>query len=290
MIDSVLNEYRSKIESRLDILNPLTDQPYDKVVEASRYSLLSGGKRLRPIILLEFYKLCGGQDDCAYNFACAIEMIHTYSLIHDDLPCMDNDDLRRGKPACHKAYGEDMALLAGDNLLTEAFSVAAKTLGLPAERVLKATAYLSAAIGSAGMIGGQVIDTNAVISDEALLFKMFSLKTCALIRAAAVCGVILAGGTSDEISLAESYSEKLGLAFQIIDDLLDATGDTSVLGKPVGSDDKNGKTTAVSLLGAEKCRQLASEYTEDALGALGFFDGDTAVLKELTELLLKRNR
>lgn len=290
MIDSVLNEYRSKIESRLDILNPLTDQPYDKVVEASRYSLLSGGKRLRPIILLEFYKLCGGQDDCAYNFACAIEMIHTYSLIHDDLPCMDNDDLRRGKPACHKAYGEDMALLAGDNLLTEAFSVAAKTLGLPAERVLKATAYLSAAIGSAGMIGGQVIDTNAVISDEVLLFKMFSLKTCALIRAAAVCGVILAGGTDEEIALAEKYAEKLGLAFQIIDDLLDATGDTSVLGKPVGSDDKNGKITAVSLLGAEKCRRLASEYTEDALGALDCFDGDTALLKELTELLLKRNK
>ena len=290
MTDSRLNEYRVKIDARLDMLCSLTGQPYDKVIEASRYSLLSGGKRIRPIILLLFYKLCGGNDDCAYNFACALEMLHTCSLIHDDLPCMDDDDMRRGKPSCHKAFGEDIALLAGDNLLNEAFFVASKTMGIPEDRVLKAISYFAASIGSLGMIGGQVIDTTVTITDEELLFKMFSLKTCALIRAAAVCGVILAGGSDEQISLAESYAEKLGLAFQIIDDLLDCIGDSEVIGKPVGSDDKNGKTTAVTLLGVEKCKVLANEYTEGALNTLDCFEGDTSLLKTLTELLLKRDR
>ena len=148
MIDGILREYKLKIDSRLDIIFPITGQPYDIVSEASRYSLLEGGKRIRPILLLEFYKLCGGNDDCAYNFACALEMIHTYSLIHDDLPCMDNDDMRRGKPSCHIAYGESMALLAGDNLLTEAFKICAKTQSIPAERVNKAIAYLASAAGT----------------------------------------------------------------------------------------------------------------------------------------------
>ena len=163
-------------------------------------------------------------------------------------------------------------------------------MGIPEERVLKAIAYLSAAIGSAGMIGGQVIDIASDIKDDVLLFKMFSLKTCALIRAAAACGVILAGGNDQVISLAESYSEKLGLAFQIIDDLLDYSGDSAVLGKPTGSDDKNKKTTSVTLLGENKCRILATEYTSGALNTLECFDGDTTVLRELTELLLKRDR
>lgn len=290
MIDTILEEYRQKIGSRLGIINASTGQPYDSVVEASRYSLLAGGKRIRPIILLEFYRLCGGADDCAYNFACAVEMIHTYSLIHDDLPCMDNDDMRRGAPSCHIAYGEGMALLAGDNLLTEAFGVCAKTLGIPEERIVKAIAYLSAAAGTCGMIGGQVIDVAAQITNEQMLFKMFSLKTCALIRAAAVCGVILAGGDDEKIALAEKYAENLGLAFQIIDDLLDFKGDSAVLGKPVGSDDKNRKATSITLLGEARCRSLAADFTAGALKALDGFEGDTAVLKELTELLLKRDR
>ena len=290
MIDSVLNEYKVKIESRLDMLNAVRGQPYDKVVEAMRYSLLAGGKRIRPVILLEFYKLCGGSDDCAYNFACAIEMIHTFSLIHDDLPCMDDDDLRRGVPSCHKAYGEDMALLAGDNLLSEAFGVCAKTLGIPEERIVKAIAYLSSAVGTAGMIGGQVMDIAEKYDDEQLLFKMYSLKTCALIRASAVCGVILAGGGEKEIALAEDYSENLGLAFQIVDDLLDIEGDASVIGKPVGSDNKNQKITSVKLLGEARCRAKAQELTAAALAALDGFEGDTSTLKELTELLLKRDR
>ena len=290
MINDILKEYGLKIESRLNILNSLSGQPYDSVVDASRYSLLAGGKRIRPIILLEFYKLCGGEDDCAYNFACALEMIHTYSLIHDDLPCMDNDDMRRGKPSCHKQYGESMALLAGDNLLTEAFGVCSKTLGLPQERVLKAISYLAGAIGSAGMIGGQVIDTAVQIKDEQMLFKMYSLKTCALIRAAAVCGVILAGGENAEISAAQNYAENLGLAFQIIDDLLDKDGSVEKIGKPVGSDAKNQKITSIKLLGEERCRALANEFTKNAIESLDKFAGDTSTLKELTELLLKRDR
>lgn len=288
MIENLIEEYKLKIDSRLDILNSVPGQPYDGIIDAGRYSLLAGGKRIRPIILLEFYKLCGGSDDCAYNFACAVEMIHTYSLIHDDLPCMDNDDLRRGKPSCHKKYGEGMALLAGDYLLTEAFGVCAKTLGLPHDRITKAIAYLSVSAGGAGMIGGQVIDTTVDIENEQMLLKMYSLKTCALIRAAAVCGVILAGGDDVQIECAEKYAENLGLAFQIVDDLLDIGGNQEVLGKPVGSDEKNSKITSVTLLGEDRCRALAAEYTANALAALNGFDGDSTVLKELTEMLLVR--
>ena len=290
MIDSVLDEYKLKIESRLDMLNALPGQPYDSVIEAARYSLLDGGKRIRPIILLEFYKLCGAEDDCAYNFACAVEMIHTYSLIHDDLPCMDDDDMRRGRPSCHIRYGESMALLAGDYLLSEAFGVCAKTLGLPHERVVKAISYLSSAISSTGMIGGQVIDTAVAVDNEQMLFYMYSLKTCALLRAAAGCGVILAGGDDGLLKLAESYAENLGLAFQIVDDLLDVSGNSDVLGKPVGSDDKNCKNTSVRLLGESRCHALAKQYTENALSVLDSFPGDTDTLKAITEMLLIREK
>ena len=290
MIENILDEYRVKIDSRLDILTSPGGQPYDGLTDAVRYSLLGSGKRIRPIILLEFYKLLGGNDDCAYNFACALEMIHTYSLIHDDLPCMDNDDLRRGKPSCHKQYSEGMALLAGDCLLTEAFGVCAKTLGLPEDRVVKAISYLALCSGGSGMIGGQVIDTTVKIADEQMLFKMYSLKTCRLLKAAAVCGVILAGGDDEKISLAETYAENLGLAFQIIDDLLDVNGEAAVIGKPTGSDEKNEKVTSVSMMGEYRCKQLATEFTENAINALKKFDGDTTTLNDLTYMLLGRDR
>ena len=290
MIDGIIEEYQLKINSRLDMVCAMTGQPYDEVIDAARYSIFAGGKRVRPIILLEFYKLCGGEDDCAYNFACAVEMIHTYSLIHDDLPCMDDDDLRRGKPSCHKKFGEGTALLAGDFLLTEAFGVCAKTLGVPQERIARAISYLAAASGGAGMIGGQVIDTTALIDSEQMLFKMYSLKTCALIRAAAVCGVILVGGNDEKIALAEKFSENLGLAFQIIDDLLDYEGDATVFGKPIGSDEKNQKVTSINLLGAARCRSVAEEFTANALATLDSFEGDTETLKEITRKLLIRKK
>lgn len=290
MIASLISEYQAKINARLDIVVSESGQRYDAVAAAARYSLLDGGKRIRPIILLEFYKLCGGNDDCAYNFACALEMIHTYSLIHDDLPCMDNDDMRRGRPSCHKKYGETMALLAGDALLTEAFSLAAKTLGLPADRIVKALAYLAECAGINGMVGGQTIDIEyeGKTPDDDTLEEMYLLKTSALLRAAAVCGAMLAGADDEKIELAAQYGKSLGLAFQLIDDILDASGDEQLLGKPVGSDKKNEKNTFVTLHGTEECRARANALTAAAKGALNGFDGDCENLLQLTDYLLVR--
>ncbi len=289
MIDRIFSEYQAKIDARLDILLNESDKKYNEVVKAARYSILSSGKRIRPILMLEFYKLCGGNDDCAYNFACALEMIHTYSLIHDDLPCMDNDDFRRGKPSCHKQFGETMALLAGDALLTEAFNAASRTIGIPSERIVEAMTVLSANAGISGMIGGQVIDlsnTDSISADDTL--EMYKLKTGALINSATVCGAILAGADDEKKAAAAEYAEKLGLAFQIIDDILDAEGDEAVLGKPVGSDSKNDKKTLVARYGVEKCRQLADDFTKEALSALDKFDGDKENLVAITEFLLLR--
>lgn len=289
MIDKIFSEYQGKIDARLDILLNENDRQYDEVVRASRYSLLSSGKRIRPILLLEFYKLCGGNDDCAYNFACALEMIHTYSLIHDDLPCMDNDDFRRGKPSCHKQFGETMALLAGDALLTEAFSAASRTMGIPAERIVEAMTVLASNAGINGMIGGQVIDlinTDEITADDTV--AMYKLKTGALINSAAVCGAILAGADEEMKKAAAVYAEKLGLAFQIIDDILDAEGDEVTIGKPVGSDSKNDKKTLVARFGVEKCREFADALTKEALETLDAFSGDKTNLIAITEFLLLR--
>ncbi len=289
MIDKIFSEYQGKIDARLDILLNESDRQYDEVVRAARYSLLSSGKRIRPILLLEFYKLCGGNDDCAYNFACALEMIHTYSLIHDDLPCMDNDDFRRGKPSCHKQFGETIALLAGDALLTEAFGAASRTMGIPAERIVEAMTVLSANAGINGMIGGQVIDlinTDEITADDTV--AMYKLKTGALINSATVCGAILAGADNEMKKAAAVYAEKLGLAFQIIDDILDAEGDEATLGKPVGSDSKNDKKTLVARFGVEKCREFADTLTREAVETLNAFSGDKANLIAITEFLLLR--
>lgn len=289
MFKNILANYQAKIESRLDILLSENDTEYSEVIRAARYSLLAGGKRIRPILLLEFYRLCGGEGYSAYNFACAIEMIHTYSLIHDDLPCMDNDDFRRGNPSCHKKFGEDIALLAGDALLTEAFTVALKTNGIPPQKVLNAAHHLSKCAGINGMIGGQVMDITGIAFENAdLTKKMYLLKTSALINAAVVCGAVLAGADEEKINLAGIYADKLGLAFQITDDILDKKGDGARLGKPVGSDDKNNKETIASRFGIDKAEALAERYTNEALIALSRLGGDCSFLKELTLNLLKR--
>ena len=286
MVEALLKEYQAKIDSRLDIILSENGQLYDEVLRACRYAVLNGGKRIRPVLLLEFYKLCGGEDDCAYNFACALEMIHSYSLVHDDLPCMDNDDMRRGKPSCHKAFGESTALLCGDALLTEAFSVASKTLGIAPERTVKALSHLSASAGVNGMIGGQVIDmsdnTNA---DDDVLYEMYRLKTGALLKTACAIGCILAGADEELVKIAENFGEKIGIAFQIIDDILDSVGDTKTLGKPAGSDEKNNKDTIAVRLGVEYCRELAKKYTYEAYECLEHFEGDSANLKELASFL-----
>ncbi len=290
MIDILLKDYQAKLESRFDIILTENGQLYDEVVRACRYSVLNGGKRIRPVLLLEFYKLCGGNDDCAYNFACALEMIHSYSLVHDDLPCMDNDDMRRGKPSCHKQFGESTALLCGDALLTEAFSVASKTLGIAPELIVRALAHLSLSAGVSGMIGGQVIDmADNTSSDDGVLFEMYRLKTGALLKTACAIGCILAGADDDKIAAAEKFGEKVGVAFQIIDDILDFQGDSKTLGKPVGSDEKNNKDTIAVRLGLEYCRELAKKYTDEAYEALDLFEGDTANLKEMAAYLLERN-
>jgi len=291
MIDTALKTFQTKIDARLDILLSESGQLYDENIRVARYSLLNGGKRIRPFILTEFYSLCGGNDDCAMNFAAAIEMIHTYSLIHDDLPCMDNDDFRRGKPSCHKQFGESAALLAGDTLLTEAFNIASKTIGINADKVVRAITVLASSAGVSGMIGGQVIDLDGEKNglSDATRLEMYRLKTGALIKAAAQIGCILSGGSEEQVAAAIRYGENLGIAFQIIDDILDKEGDAALLGKPIGSDSKNEKKTFVDTIGIEKSRALAKEFTNGAISALKEFNGNTDVLMALTEYLLIRN-
>ena len=292
MVDNWLKEYINLIERQIEIYFPeINDCGYKTVSDASRYSLTLGGKRIRPIILLEFCRMLGGDINKAAPFAVALEMIHTYSLIHDDLPCMDNDDMRRGKPSCHIKYGEDTALLAGDTLLTEAFGVLTKA-ELPPERVVKAVEYLSSLSGLHGMIGGQVLDLSfeKITPTADQLIDMYSRKTGGLLIAAATLGCIAAGMLDQKtIENAKNYAYNLGLAFQIIDDILDCTADQNLLGKPVGSDEKNNKTTFVTIYGIEKSRQLAKEFTDCALNSLNTLSGDKIKLIELTEYLLKRN-
>lgn len=288
-INNFFDNLLPKIEEKLDELIPEKGDGIREARKAMRYSLLNGGKRIRPVLLLEFYKLCGGEGENAMNFAAALEMIHTYSLIHDDLPCMDNDDMRRGKPSCHKAFGEDTALLAGDALLTLAFSVAAKTENIPPERVLRAISVLADNAGIDGMVGGQVLDLSfeKTGTDANGLKEMYLKKTSCLLKAA-VCGCVLAGADEEHIKYAEEYADSLGLAFQIIDDILDCTADEKTLGKPIGSDEKNGKTTFVTLYGKDGARKMAKELTENAECILDNFEGDSTSLKELTKYLLNR--
>ncbi len=284
-----LKYYAEIINNEFDSSIICNRDGYKKVREAMLYSLKIGGKRIRPIILLEFYKLCGKDDNNAIKFATALEMIHTYSLIHDDLPCMDNDDFRRGKPSCHKVYGEGLAVLAGDALLTEAFTVALKTKGVADKNITKALSVLAECSGINGMIGGQVIDTDEsnVFSDIDSLKKMHILKTGALIKSAAVIGCILADA-EDKIVHAEKFAQNIGLAFQIVDDILDVCGDEKTLGKPINSDQKNNKNTFVTLLGLDECKKLVSKLTADAVNELKFFDGDTSFLTELALYLANR--
>lgn len=290
-INNLFDNLLPKIEQRLRELTAEKGDGINQARKAMGYILLNGGKRIRPVLLLEFYKLCGGEGDSALNFAAAIEMIHTYSLIHDDLPCMDNDDMRRGKPSCHKAFGEDTALLAGDALLTLAFSTAAKTESIPPERVLRAISVLADNAGIDGMVGGQAMDlklekTGAVAEE---LLEMYLKKTSCLLKAAAVCGCVLAGADEEYVKYAAEYADSLGLAFQIIDDILDCTADEKTLGKPIGSDEKNGKTTFVTLCGIDGARKRAKELSQNAENLLDNFKGDSTSLKELTKYLLNRS-
>lgn len=283
-------EYREYIEQYLsDYFCQFETEPQKKLYEAMRYSLLAGGKRLRPAFVFEFCRLCGGEWKNAAPFAGAIEMIHTYSLIHDDLPCMDNDDYRRGRLTNHKVYGEAMAVLAGDALLTDAFALAASAQLPNAGDLGRAICVLAENAGSLGMVGGQVLDmlsqTRECSEDEVIAIQ--SRKTGALVNAACVLGVIAGGGTEEQIQAAAQFATCLGLAFQIRDDMLDVIGDAGELGKAVGVDAE--KNTFVRLYDLEKCEDLVHCYTEKAISFLSVFE-DTGDLIDLAERMTTRRK
>ena len=280
--------YREYIEQYLaDWYSRFHDLPQKQLFDAMEYSLLAGGKRLRPVFAFEFCRMCGREWQAAAPFAAAVEMVHTYSLIHDDLPSMDNDDFRRGRPTNHKVYGEAMAILAGDALLTDAFSVAS-TAQLPDPGDMAfAIGVLSESAGSLGMVGGRVLDILAEerqCTEEDVL-AIQDRKTGALINAACVLGVIAGGGTEEQVDAAAKFAAGLGLAFQIRDDMLDVIGTVEEMGKGVGTD--AAKNTFVRLYGLEKCEELVHKYTDYAIEALGAFD-DAEDLKALALSLTSR--
>lgn len=287
-----LKEYARLTQEGLETYLPEQAGALETIFQAARYSALAGGKRLRPALLMEFYALHGENAEKALPFACALEMVHTYSLIHDDLPCMDNDDLRRGKPTNHKVFGEATALLAGDSLLTRAFEtmLCHCPTEIPAENALKAAGILAARAGMEGMIGGQVMDLDFETRrpEKEELSQMVHLKTGCLLMAACEMGCALAGAGEEEMKKARLYGEKLGLAFQIQDDILDVTGSTEKLGKPVGSDAENHKNTFVSYYGLEECRRLVEENTRQAVEAVALLQGSD-FLTELARSLQKRD-
>lgn len=256
-------EYQEAIETYLDGLFT-AQKPYSQLYEAIRYSILGGGKRIRPVLTLEFARLGGINWRLALPFACALELVHNYSLIHDDLPCMDDDDLRRGKPTTHKAYGETLAILAGDALQPEAFRLILEAPALSGERKLDAMRVLLNACGADGMVAGQVLDTLCPIENTEQLRHMEELKTGCMIAAAAELGCAASGMNAGMRNLAVQYAKDLGLAFQIRDDMLDVEGDAAVFGKPIGSDKEEGKFTFVDALGIEGCRAEVKRLTEEA--------------------------
>ena len=286
-LEAQLLEYRVFVEDYLrDFYEQLHDLPQRKLFEAMEYSLLAGGKRLRPVFAFEFCKMSGGQWQNAAPFGAAVEMIHTYSLIHDDLPCMDNDDFRRGRPTNHKVYGEAMAVLAGDALLTDAFMVASLAKLPRPEDMAFAIDVLAHTAGSMGMVGGQVLDMNSQEREctEEEILNIQSRKTGALINASCVLGVIAGGGTETQIEAAAKFASGLGLAFQIRDDMLDVIGTQEEMGKGVGTDED--KNTFVKLYGLEKCEELVRKYTEFAIDSLNVFENTDfmiALANSLTE-------
>ena len=279
--------YRDYIESYLaDLYTRFDDQPQKQLFEAMKYSLLAGGKRLRPIFVFDFCRMCGGDWHEAAPFAAAVEMVHTYSLIHDDLPCMDNDDFRRGRPTNHKVYGEAMAVLAGDALLTDAFMVAAGAELPKPEDMATAIALLAECAGSLGMVGGQVLDILAEERECTVreVLDIQNRKTGRLISAACALGAIAGGATEEQFDAACRFAAGLGLAFQIRDDMLDVIGTQEEMGKGVGTDGK--KNTFVQLYGLEKCEELVQKYTQFAIDSLSAFDNPeymTGLAKSLTD-------
>lgn len=263
-----------------------------RVYEAIIYSLDAGGKRIRPLLFLLTYMLKNNNYKSVLPVAAAIEMIHTYSLIHDDLPCMDNDDLRRGKPTNHKVFGEAIAVLAGDGLLNEAMNIMFRYCMDNDKNAIRACSLISESAGIEGMVGGQTVD---ILSENTKipidqLYYMHSKKTGALIKASIVAGAILGGSTEDDVKKLDYYGQKLGLAFQIKDDILDIVGDTEVLGKKAKSDLDNNKTNFITTYGLNKCMEMCNSLTSECVEVLDKVEGDTSKLKEITLFLLNREK
>lgn len=286
-----MKRYIELIDASLDKYLEVRENPQKIIYEAMRYSVFAGGKRLRPALMLSVCEMCGGDINEVIPFACAMEMIHTYSLIHDDLPAMDNDDLRRGMPTNHIKFGEATAILAGDALLTKAFEIASGYSGENTVRAMKAVNMLAASAGTDGMIGGQIVDMESENRDITLdeLRYLHLNKTGAIIRSSCVIGALMAGVSDELVKAADTFAQNLGIAFQIQDDILDVVGNEEQLGKPIGSDEEEGKNTYVKLAGLEKSRELAREYSEKAKNALAPFGEKAHFLLELTDNLMKRS-
>lgn len=284
-----LRMYQNWIDDTLAGYFPDGPIPHETLIQSMRYSLLAGGKRLRPALVLEFCRVCGGDVEKALPVACGVEMLHTYSLIHDDLPCMDNDDLRRGKPTNHKIFGEFTATLAGDALQAEAFA-AVLSADLPPDRLVRCARILASAAGYNGICGGQQLDMDGegkpLKEDD--LMEIHARKTAALIRGACLMGVAASGGTRTQETAAIAYADALGLAFQIRDDILDVTSTEEELGKPIGSDAAQRKTTFMTLYGEQACEQRVLELTEQAKKAVSVF-ADQTFLCDLADSLAIRN-
>ena len=290
-----MKDYVKEIEAAIERYIPQEKVAEQQLIDAVRYSLNLKGKRVRPSLTLAFAELCGGSIDAAMPFACAVEMVHTYSLIHDDLPCMDNDDFRRGQPSNHKVFGENIALLAGDALQSMAYTAMLSDEAVAAvggARAARAARILAEKSGLLGMVGGQVIDLSMEHKtvDIDLVRLMEEKKTANLIEAACMMGCVVAGAEEEKIAAAERYAHAIGLAFQIVDDILDVTSTAEELGKPIGSDVDNEKNTFMSLLGIERCRESVAWLTEEAIDALNVFDGDTKDLADFAIALANRKK
>lgn len=289
-----LNQAVKETEAVVYSYLPLEEGHQKRIFEAMNYSMKAGGKRLRPLLMRETYRMLGGKGKEIEPFMAAIEMIHTSSLIHDDLPCMDNDELRRGKPTTWKVYGYDMAVLAGDALMIFAFETAAKALSMGADAgaVGQAMGILAEKAGIYGMIGGQTVDvelTGKPVSKEQLDF-IYRLKTGALLEASMMIGAVLAKASEEELLTVRDIAADVGLAFQIQDDILDVVGDEEKIGKPVHSDERNEKSTFAAIHGIEKSSEKVREYTEEALEILASFSGDKVFLEECMGWLTKRDK
>jgi geranylgeranyl diphosphate synthase, type II len=291
-LNNYLKQQQTLVEKALD--QSIAIAKPEKIYEAMRYSLLAGGKRLRPILCLATCELTGGTVEMAMPTACALEMIHTMSLIHDDLPAMDNDDYRRGKLTNHKVYGDDIAILAGDGLLAYAFEyVATQTKNVAAERIIQVVACLGRTVGAAGLVGGQVLDLESEgktdITAETLSF-IHTHKTGALLEASVVSGAILAGASKADVTRLSNYAQNIGLAFQIIDDILDITATDEQLGKTAGKDLQAQKATYPSLWGLEKSQAKAQELVDSAIAQLSTYDAKAEPLRAVANFIVTRDR